>query len=89
MSSSGTGLSVFGASPGLRRQSGDRQSGGLPQVRDAGGRQDQVAGSRTAQGTGLINPFGLLKSRDGGRTWDKLGLEGEPGNRSDPRGLYG
>ena len=30
-----------------------------------------------AQGAGLINPFGLLKSRDGGRTWDKLGLEGE------------
>lgn len=25
----------------------------------------------------LINPFGLLKSRDGGKTWQKLGLEGE------------
>ena len=30
-----------------------------------------------APGTGLINPFGLLKSGDGGRTWSKLGLEGE------------
>lgn len=30
-----------------------------------------------AQGSGLVNPFGLLRSRDGGRTWDKLGLEGE------------
>lgn len=30
-----------------------------------------------APGTGLINPFGLLKSADGGRTWSKLGLEGE------------
>src|SRR3990172_8676737 len=29
-----------------------------------------------AQGAGLINPFGLLKSKDGGKTWDKLGLEG-------------
>src|SRR5262245_46414750 len=30
-----------------------------------------------APGSGLVNPFGLLRSRDGGRTWDKLGLEGE------------
>lgn len=30
-----------------------------------------------AQGSRLVNPFGLLRSRDGGRTWDKLGLEGE------------
>jgi hypothetical protein len=28
-------------------------------------------------GSGLVNPFGLLRSRDGGKTWDKLGLEGE------------
>jgi hypothetical protein len=30
-----------------------------------------------AAGSGLVNPFGLMRSRDGGRTWDKLGLEGE------------
>src|SRR3989440_12734656 len=30
-----------------------------------------------AAGSGLVNPFGLLRSTDGGRTWDKLGLEGE------------
>ncbi len=30
-----------------------------------------------AHGSGLVNPFGLIRSRDGGRTWDKLGLEGE------------
>src|SRR5258705_4137976 len=30
-----------------------------------------------APGSGLINPFGLLRSRDGGKTWEKLGLEGE------------
>ena len=29
------------------------------------------------QGSGLVNPFGLLRSRDGGKTWQKLGLEGE------------
>ena len=30
-----------------------------------------------APGSGLVNPFGLMRSRDGGKTWDKLGLEGE------------
>lgn len=30
-----------------------------------------------APGSGLVNPFGVVRSRDGGRTWDKLGLEGE------------
>jgi hypothetical protein len=30
-----------------------------------------------ASGSGLVNPFGLLRSKDGGKTWDKLGLEGE------------
>lgn len=30
-----------------------------------------------APGSGLVNPFGLLRSRDGGKTWEKLGLEGE------------
>lgn len=36
-----------------------------------------------APGSGLVNPFGLIKSRDGGQSWDKLGLEGE----SDFHGL--
>ncbi|MBN8507067.1 MAG: glycosyl hydrolase [Burkholderiales bacterium] len=30
-----------------------------------------------APGSGLVNPFGLIKSVDGGKTWRKLGLEGE------------
>ncbi len=30
-----------------------------------------------APGSQLVNPFGLLKSSDGGRSWQKLGLEGE------------
>src|SRR5260221_8602121 len=30
-----------------------------------------------APGSGLVNPFGLLRSKDGGKTWEKLGLEGE------------
>ena len=30
-----------------------------------------------AQGSGLKNPFGLIRSKDGGATWEKLTLEGE------------
>ena len=30
-----------------------------------------------APGSGLVNPFGLIRSNDGGKTWAKLGLEGE------------
>lgn len=30
-----------------------------------------------APGSGMVNPFGLIRSQDGGRTWQKLGLEGE------------
>jgi hypothetical protein len=30
-----------------------------------------------APGSGLVNPFGLIRSEDGGKTWRKLGLEGE------------
>jgi hypothetical protein len=30
-----------------------------------------------APGSGLVNPFGLIRSSDGGKTWDKLALEGE------------
>lgn len=30
-----------------------------------------------APGSGFINPFGLVRSKDGGKTWEKLGLEGE------------
>ncbi|HEY3047065.1 MAG TPA: glycosyl hydrolase, partial [Polaromonas sp.] len=30
-----------------------------------------------APGSGLTNPFGLIKSRDGGRNWQQLGFTGE------------
>lgn len=30
-----------------------------------------------APGSGLVNPFGLIRSTDGGKNWDRLGLQGE------------
>ena len=30
-----------------------------------------------APGSGLVNPLGLIRSKDGGKTWEKLGLERE------------
>lgn len=30
-----------------------------------------------AAGSGFRNPFGLIRSNDGGKTWQKLGMEGE------------
>jgi photosystem II stability/assembly factor-like uncharacterized protein len=40
--------------------------------------QDRLYSSgHPAPGSGLVNPFGLIRSRDGGKTWEKLGLEGE------------
>ncbi len=30
-----------------------------------------------APGSGHVNPFGVIRSKDGGRNWDRLGLEGE------------
>lgn len=30
-----------------------------------------------AGGSGMANPLGIVRSRDGGKSWDKLGLEGE------------
>ncbi|TMH41551.1 MAG: glycosyl hydrolase [Betaproteobacteria bacterium] len=39
--------------------------------------KDIYSSGHPAAGSGLVNPFGLLRSKDGGKTWDKLGLEGE------------
>lgn len=40
-------------------------------------RQFFYSSGHPAPGSGLVNPFGLIKSRDAGSTWQKLGLEGE------------
>lgn len=40
-------------------------------------RQAIYSSGHPAPGSGLTNPFGLIRSADGGKTWQKLGLEGE------------
>ena len=43
----------------------------------AGTAQALYSSGHPAPGSGLVNPFGLIRSTDGGKTWQKLGLEGE------------
>ena len=40
-------------------------------------RQFFYSSGHPAPNSGLVNPFGLIRSKDGGKTWDKRGLEGE------------
>ncbi|MGH8352145.1 MAG: F510_1955 family glycosylhydrolase [Pseudomonas sp.] len=40
-------------------------------------RQAIYSSGHPAPGSGLTNPFGLIKSSDGGKTWQQLGLQGE------------
>lgn len=40
-------------------------------------RRHLYSSGHPARGSGLKNPFGLIRSRDGGKTWERLGLEGE------------
>lgn len=40
-------------------------------------RQAIYSSGHPAQGSGLTNPFGVIKSSDDGRTWQQLGLHGE------------
>lgn len=40
-------------------------------------RQAIYSSGHPARGSGLTNPFGLIKSSDDGRTWQQLGLQGE------------
>lgn len=43
----------------------------------SGTRDALYSSGHPAPGSGLTNPFGLIKSTDGGQSWKKLGLEGE------------
>ncbi|VVP23095.1 F510_1955 family glycosylhydrolase [Pseudomonas fluorescens] len=41
------------------------------------GRQAIYSSGHPASGSALVNPLGLIKSSDGGGTWQQLGLQGE------------
>jgi photosystem II stability/assembly factor-like uncharacterized protein len=43
----------------------------------AAARSRLYSSGHPAPGSGLANPFGLIRSGDGGKSWVKLGLEGE------------
>lgn len=40
-------------------------------------RQAIYSSGHPERGSGLVNPFGVIKSSDGGHTWQQLGLQGE------------
>lgn len=40
-------------------------------------RKSTYSSGHPAPDSGMTNPFGLIRSKDGGKTWDRLGLHGE------------
>lgn len=66
---------------GLAVYAGDRWSKAAGPAHDYMGfsatRHALFSSGHPAPGSGLVNPFGLIKSTDGGRTWQNLGLAGE------------
>lgn len=66
---------------GLAVYAGDRWSKAAGPAHDYMGfsatRQALFSSGHPAPGSGLVNPFGLIKSIDGGKTWQNLGLAGE------------
>ena len=66
------GLAVFSEGRWSRAAGPAHDYMGFSATRDA-----LYSSGHPAPRTGLTNPFGLIKSTDSGRTWKKLGLEGE------------
>jgi photosystem II stability/assembly factor-like uncharacterized protein len=66
------GLAVFDGTNWSKAPGPEHDYMGFSATKDA-----IYSSGHPAQGSGLINPFGLIKSTDGGQTWRKLGMEGE------------
>ena len=66
------GLAVFEAGRWSKADGPAHDYMGYSATRDA-----LYSSGHPAPGSGMTNPFGLIKSGDGGKTWHKLGLEGE------------
>lgn len=66
------GIAVYGNGRWSKAPGPDHDYMGFSVTRD-----NLYSSGHPAQGTNLVNPIGLMRSRDAGRSWDKLGLEGE------------
>lgn len=66
------GLAVLAENRWLKADGPPHDYMGFSVTRDA-----LYSSGHPASGSGLTNPFGLIMSRDGGKTWQNLGLEGE------------
>ncbi len=66
------GLAVYDGSKWSKAAGPQHDYMGFSGTRDA-----LYSSGHPAPGSGLTNPFGLIKSIDGGKSWKKLGLEGE------------
>ena len=66
------GLAVYDGSKWSKAAGPQHDYMGFSGTRDA-----LYSSGHPAPGSGLTNPFGLIKSIDGGKTWKNLGLEGE------------
>ncbi len=66
------GLAVYGAGRWTKAPGPQHDYMGFAPARGA-----IYTSGHPAPGSGLVNPFGLMKSEDGGTSWHKLGLEGE------------
>src|SRR5574341_1481419 len=72
------GLAVFAEERSRKAPGPAHDYMGFSATRDA-----LYSSGHPAPGSGLRNPFGLIKSRDGGKTWQTLGLQGESDFRSE------
>ena len=66
------GLAIYSGGRWSKAPGPEHDFMGFSAARDA-----LYSSGHPAQGSSLRNPFGLLKSRDGGKTWESLGLTGE------------
>lgn len=66
------GLAVYADGRWSKAQGPAHDYMGYAATRDA-----LYSSGHPAPGSGLANPLGLIKSRDGGKTWKQLGLAGE------------
>lgn len=66
------GLAVFDGSSWSKAPGPQHDYMGFSATKDA-----LFSSGHPAPNTGLINPFGVIKSTDGGQTWQTLGFEGE------------